>query len=58
MDNITNNCRIERLIEKKRAELINLVKDKNKIDENVIKTSQELDSLLNIFIKLQKSKFQ
>lgn len=37
------------LIEIKRAELNKLVNDKNKIDTNVVKKSQELDLLLNLF---------
>ena len=56
MNNIIDNLRLEKLIEKKRDELINLVKSKNNIDDNVVKTSQELDTLLNIFIKTQKDK--
>lgn len=56
MNNIIDNLRLEKLIEKKRDELINLVKSKNNIDDNVVKTSQELDILLNIFIKTQKDK--
>lgn len=41
--------KIIHLIETKRAELNKLVKDKNKIDDNVVKKSQELDLLLNLF---------
>ncbi len=44
-----NKEKIIHLIEIKRAELNKLVKDKDKIDENVVKKSQELDLLLNLF---------
>lgn len=44
-----NKEKIIHLIEIKRAELNQLVKDKNKIDDNVVEKSQELDLLLNLF---------
>ena len=46
---MVNRDKIIHLIETKRAELNKLVKDKEKIDDNVVKKSQELDLLLNIF---------
>ncbi|NLM97657.1 MAG: aspartyl-phosphate phosphatase Spo0E family protein [Halanaerobiaceae bacterium] len=56
MNNNIDNRRLDKLIEKKRTELINLVKSKKNIDDYVLKTSQELDTLLNMFIKIQKDK--
>lgn len=47
---------IIKLIEKKRAELSQLVMSNNKIDECVIKKSQELDLLLNEFNNTNKEK--
>lgn len=46
------------LIETKRAELNKMVQDKKRIDDNVIKKSQELDLLLNIFDNNIKRKAQ
>ncbi len=44
-----NKIEIRNLIEIKRAELYKLVSDKDKIDNKVLKKSQELDLLLNLF---------
>jgi len=44
------------LIETKRAELNNLVRSKDKFDDNVVKKSQELDLLLNQFNNSKKTR--
>lgn len=44
-----NKKEIYNLIEIKRTELNKLVKDRDEIDDNVLKKSQELDLLLNQF---------
>ncbi|MFP4662130.1 MAG: aspartyl-phosphate phosphatase Spo0E family protein [Halanaerobiales bacterium] len=46
---MVNKDKIIHLIEKKRTELKELVREKRKFDENVVKKSQELDLLLNQF---------
>ncbi len=44
-----NKKEIYNLIEIKRAELNKLARDRDEIDDNVLKKSQELDLLLNQF---------
>lgn len=53
---MVNKDKINHLIETKRAELNKLVKDKEKIDDSVVRKSQELDLLLNIFDNNNKAK--
>lgn len=50
--------KLDKLIEKKRAELIRLFEEKETFDEKMVEKSQELDQLLNYFNNRIKKKAQ
>lgn len=50
--------KLDKLIEKKRAELIRLFEEKERFDDKIVEKSQELDQLLNYFNFCLKKKAQ